>query len=131
MVKKYLVLTLIALVLNLSLSGAAFAANSGEKEQKFIEKVKANIAKLGTGREARVEVKLIDGTKLKGYVDQISETSFVVMNEKTAAAVEVPYAKTKQVRGNNLNTGVKIAIGAAIIIAIALALYFGGVLKEN
>lgn len=121
MFKKYLVLTLTFLVLNLSLSSVAFAETKAEKEAKFAEKVKVNIAKLGTGTNARVEVKLKDGKKLKGYVSQINEESFVVTDEKTNVATEIPYPNAKQVKGNNLNTGVKIAIIAGIFIAVLLA----------
>src|SRR5258708_40167602 len=85
MFKKYLTTVLAVLVLNLAFGVTAFAGTDGEKEAKFAEKVKASVAKLGTGKDARVEVKLKDGTKLKGYVSQINENSFVVMNEKTAS----------------------------------------------
>ncbi|MEO6050713.1 MAG: hypothetical protein ABIP78_05195 [Pyrinomonadaceae bacterium] len=53
------------LVVNLSLSAVAFGETKEEKESKFAEKVKANVTKLGTGKDAGVEVKLKDGTKLK------------------------------------------------------------------
>src|SRR4051812_24318295 len=66
MFKKYLTTVLAVLVLNLAFGATAFAGTDGEKEAKFAEKVKADVAKLGTGKDARVEVKLKDGTKLKG-----------------------------------------------------------------
>ena len=111
MFKKYLTLTLTFLILNLSLSSVAFAETKSEKEAKFAQKVKAQIAKLGSGTEAKVEVKLKDGTKLKGYVSNIGEESFSVTNDKTGAVSEIPYPQAKQVKGNNLATGWKIAIG--------------------
>ena len=119
MFKKYLALTLTFLVLNLSLSSIAFAETKAEKEAKFAQKVKTEVTKLGVGTEAKVEVKLKDGTKLKGYVSNIGEESFSVMNEKTGAITEVPYSNAKQVKGNNLSTGVKIAIGVGILIAVS------------
>jgi len=85
---------------------------------------KTNIAKLGSGTDAKVQVKLKDGTKLKGYVSQINENSFVVMNEKTGIPTEVPYPNAKQVKGNNLSTGVIIAIGIGIAVAIILLIGF-------
>ncbi|MEO6052232.1 MAG: hypothetical protein ABIP78_13005 [Pyrinomonadaceae bacterium] len=66
MFKKYLTVTLAVLVLNLSLSAVAFGETKEEKEAKSAENVKANVTKLGMGKDARVEVKLKDGTKLKG-----------------------------------------------------------------
>ena len=48
------------------------------------------------------------------------KNGFVVMNEKSAAAAEVAYPNAKQVKGNNLSTGVKIIIGVAIVLAVLL-----------
>lgn len=111
MFKKYLTLILAILVINLSLGATVFADTKEDKAAKFADKVKANIIKLGTGKDAKVQVKLKDGTKLKGYVSQISDDKFVVVDEKTGNATEVPYPNAKQVKGNNLSTGAKIAIG--------------------
>jgi small nuclear ribonucleoprotein (snRNP)-like protein len=120
MFKNYMVLTLAILTLNLSLSASISIETKDEKEAKAAEKIKVNVAKLGTGKDARVEVKLKDGTKVKGYVSETSESSFVVMNEKTAVFTEVPYQQTRQVKGNNLSTGAKIAIVVAGVIGVAL-----------
>lgn len=125
MIKNILSMLLIVLVMNLGVV-TAFAETKAEKEAKFAEKVKANVIKLGTGTEAKIQVKLKDGTKLKGYVSQINENNFVVVDEKTGTATEVPYPQTKQVKGNNLSTGVKIAIGVAIFVVVfALIGYYG------
>lgn len=120
MFKKYVTLVITILVFTLSLSSVAFAETKAEKEAKFAAKVKANVTKLGAGKDAKIQVKLKDGTKLKGYVSQINENSFVVTDEKTDSSTEIPYSKAKQVKGNNLSTGVAIAIVAGILIAIAI-----------
>src|SRR5438445_11039342 len=124
MFRKYLTLGLTLLIFNLSLSAVAFGETKEEKEAKFVDKVKASVAKLGTGRDAKIEVKLKDGTNVKGYISQINENGFVVMNEKTATPVEVPYPNAKQVKGNNLSTGAKIAIGVGIVVVIIALLVF-------
>ena len=130
MLKKYLVLVFTVLVINLSLSVSVFAETKAEKEAKFADKVKTNITKLGTGKDARVEVKLRDKTKLKGYISQINENGFVVVNEKTGAATEVAYPNAKQVKGNNLSTGIKIVIGVGILLAVMFILVRTGVLQD-
>lgn len=117
MFKKTLVLGLCSLILNLFLGTAAFAETKEEKDAKHAAKVRSNIHKLGQGKDARVQVKLKDGTKLKGYVSRINADSFVVMNDSTNTTTEVPYWQTKQVKGNNLSNGVWIAIGAGLIAA--------------
>ena len=64
MFRKYITLILVGLLLNLTFYSSASATT--EKDTKFAEKVKANIAKLGTGRNAKVKIKLKDGTRLRG-----------------------------------------------------------------
>lgn len=122
MFKKYLTLILTVLVINLALSSVVFAETKTEKEAKFAQKVKAEITKLGTGTEAKIQVKLKDGTKLKGYISNISEESFSVTDKKTGVSTEVPYPNAKQVKGNNLSTGWKIAIGVGIALAVIIAI---------
>ena len=72
--------------------------------------------KLGTGAAAHVEVKLRDKTKLKGYVSEANEDSFVTVDEKTNATSTVAYSQVQQVKGNNLSTAAKIAIGVGVIL---------------
>jgi hypothetical protein len=94
----------------------AYAGAKEEKETRFAEKVKEGISKLGTGVEARVEVKLRNKTKLKGYVSEASEDSFVIVDEKTGTTSTVSYAQVKQVKGKNLSTAAEIALGVGVIL---------------
>ena len=127
MLKKYSVFALAVLTINLFLGAAVFGATTNEeKEAKFAAKVKSEITKLGTGKDARVEVKLKDGTKLKGYVSQINETSFVVMDEKTATPTEVPYQQTKQVKGHNHSERVAIILGVVIVVVVIVIIGLRG-----
>ena len=50
MLKRYFLMSLLVLVGNLAVSPLAFASNKSEKEAKFAEKVKTEIAKLGVGK---------------------------------------------------------------------------------
>jgi hypothetical protein len=122
MLKKSLSFVIIVLLLNVVGINSAYAGSKEDKEARFTERVKESVNKLGTGAEARVEDKLRDKTKLKGYVSQISENSFTVVDEKTGNASEVPYSSAKQVKGNNLSTGVKIAIGVAVVFVALLVI---------
>jgi hypothetical protein len=98
----------------------ALADSKEEKQARFAEKVKTGIHKLGAGKDSIVEVKLRDKTKLTGYVAEVSDTGFVVSNPKLGSSTTVPYADVTQVKGHNLSTGAKIAIGIAIGVGIAL-----------
>jgi hypothetical protein len=121
--KKSMSLVLVwSLLLALTGASSVFAKSKAEKEAEQAAKVKAGIAKLGVGEDARVTVKLRDKTKLTGYVSRIGDDSFAVTDLKTGATAEVAYPAVAQVKGNNLSTGATIAIavgvGALVVLII-------------
>ena len=116
MFRKALSLVLVGFLFGVAGLRLAYAGAKEEKETRFAEKVKEGISKLGTGVEARVEVKLRNKTKLKGYVSEASEDSFVIVDEKTGTTSTVNYAQVKQVKGKNLSTAAEIAIGVGVIL---------------
>ena len=125
MFKKVLSLTLIVLLINLFGSTPVRAGAQIVEQTRNVEKVKENIRKLGVGESARVELKLWDQRKLKGYIREAGEATFIVADAKTGATTTVLYAEVKQVKGSNRLTaakvGLTIAKGVAIVGAAALA----------
>ena len=121
MLKKISCLALISSIMIVTTGRIALAAK-GEAEAALPEKIKAAVAKLGTGPSARVEIKLHDKSKLKGYIKEANADSFVVV-DRTGLGTHVAYPQVKQVKGNNLSTGVKVAIGVGIGIAILLLVF--------
>jgi hypothetical protein len=125
MFKKVLSLVLVGFLLSVAGLTPAYADSKEEKETRFAEKVKEGISKLGTGVETHIEVKLRNKTKLKGYVTEAGENSFVIVDEKTGATSTVTYAQVKQVKGNNLSRAAEIAIGVGVILLpIVVVLFF-------
>ena len=118
MLKKICSLALAALLLQAA-AVPAFAKSSAEKEAKRAEKVRTQIAKLGTGKDAVVRLELRDKTKLEGYVSEAGAESFVV-TDKAGKATTVAYPQVGKAKGNNLSTGAKIAIGVGVAAAIVL-----------
>jgi hypothetical protein len=119
MLKKLLMLTLVGLLVNLVAFVPVRAATREEKEARFAEKVREGIKRLGTGESARIELKLRDKTKLKGYVSALDDESFSVTDAAGATTV-VAYAHVKQAKGNNLSTGQKVMIGVGIALVVLL-----------
>ncbi len=115
--KKIISLTLVVLLMQLSFVHSTYA---GTKEEKLAEKLKTEISKLGTGSGAKIKIKLKDGIKIKGYVTEVSENGFVVMNSETNKTVPVSYSQVKQAKGNNLSSGVIILIGVGVAIAFII-----------
>lgn len=122
MFKNLLSLMLIGLILNLSFVSYAFADGKPDKKARTAENVKLGVAKLGTGEAARVEIKLYDNTKIKGYVKEANDNSFTVVTTQNGAEQNIPYSQVKQIKGNNLSTGAKIAIGLGILAAVLVIL---------
>lgn len=123
MLKQYLTVILAVFVINLFFGGPAMAQTKKEiKEAKFAAKVKDGIAKLGTGPDARVHLKIKYRMTLDGYISQINEDSFEVTNEKTGIKTEVQYEQVSKLNGVNLPKGVKIAIYAGVIFGALLLL---------
>jgi small nuclear ribonucleoprotein (snRNP)-like protein len=125
MFKKAFVLGLYVAFLNLCFSMAAFAQASQNDDAKHAAKVKANIQKRGTGKDARVQVELKDGTKLKGHVSQVNDDRFVVTNDATGSSTEVLYSETRQVKRRHRNT-VWTVIGVGTLGAMIAIIVVAG-----
>jgi hypothetical protein len=97
---------------------SASAKSKAEKAAEFGAKVKRELAKLGTGPEARIEVKLRDKTKLKGYISKLGEDSFAITDPKTGTETNVLYPNVTKATGANMSTGAKIAIVIGIGIGV-------------
>ena len=79
------------------------------------EKVKAAVAKRGTGPKAKVNVRLKDRSKLKGYISQAGSDSFTLTDSKTGQARTLAYADVSEVKKQGgLSLAAKIGIGLGI-----------------
>ena len=122
MFKKFCSVVLSALLLQAA-AVPAFAATSAEKEARRAEKVRTQLAKLGTGSDARIKLVLRDKTKLEGFVSQVGATTFAV-TDRAGKTTTVEYAQVGKAQGNNLSTGAKVAIGVGIGAAVTLIIFF-------
>jgi hypothetical protein len=120
MFKKSFAIILACLLVQMLSVQPATAKSKEEKKAELTQKVKTGISKLGVGRDARVEVRLRDRTKLAGYISEVKDESFIITDSKTSATTTVAYGDVTQVKGHNLSTGAKIAIGVGIGVAIVV-----------
>lgn len=91
------------------------------KQERLAERVKAHIAKLGTGPGARIELRLRDKMKVKGHVSHLDEHQFVVADDQTGITTRMTYGQVIHIKGENFNKDKEIAIG----IVLGLMLLFG------
>lgn len=122
MTKKILSLALSMLLVNLISVGRVNAGSREESRARLVEKVRAAVARLGTGTQAHVEVKLLDKSKVKGYISEAGENHFVVVDAGTGVATTVPYPQVAQVKGHNLSTGAKVAITVGLFVFLLIML---------
>ncbi len=120
MFRKNICLLLSAVLITAFSLPTAQAASKEEKAAALMAKVRSGIAGLGTGPQARVQIKLRDKTKLNGFISEITDEHFTVTDLKNGRATQVAYPDVQSVKGNNLSTGAKIAIGAAIGAGVTL-----------
>lgn len=87
-------------------------------------KARTKVQTIGVGRTARVEVKLRDNTKLKGYVSAAAANSFTVTDTKTGATQTVAYADVAQIKkpGGGLSTRSWLIIGGAAAAAVIVGI---------
>ena len=105
MFKKFCSVLLSALLLQAA-AIPAFAATKAEK-------VRTQLAKLGTGSDARIRLILRDKTKLEGFVSEAGAETFAV-TDRAGKTTIVQYGQVGKAQGHNLSTGAKIAIGIGI-----------------
>ena len=122
MLKRICSVVLAALLLQ---TGAvpAFAKSNAEKEARRTEKVRTQLAKLGTGSDARIKLELRDKTKLEGFVSEAGADTFAV-TDRAGKTSTVEYSQVSKAKGHNLSTGAKIAIGIGIGAGVTLLIIF-------
>ena len=121
MLKKVCSVVLSALLLQAA-AVPAFASAGAGKEARRAEKVRTQVAKLGTGADARIKLELRDKTKLEGFVSEAGAATFAV-TDGAGKTTTVEYSQVSQAKGHNLSTGAKIAIGVGIGAGVTLLIF--------
>ncbi len=84
------------------------------------ENVQSLLRSLGTGPDSHVELQMRDNTRVKGYIIASSEESVILSDRSNRNSVVVPISDIQKVKGYNLSTGQKVAIGVGVGAGIAL-----------
>ena len=84
------------------------------------EESRAAVQRLGVGTKTRVEVRLQDGTKLRGHISAAGEDTFAITDSKTGAPRTVAYADVARVKktGGGLSARPWVIIGAAAVATV-------------
>jgi len=116
MIKKTIYLLFAFAIASVSFTGIAPAQAIDAKTQKAREFVQ----KAGTGPNARVEAKLVDDRKVKGYIGSVSADSFEVVDAKTGDTQTIRFNEVDSIKKprNGLKPRTWVIIGAAAAAAI-------------
>ena len=90
--KRLLVLALSALTV-ISSTSMVVPAQSNKDAQR-VAKMKRTVNKIGV--DEKIEVKLLDGSKIKGRITEIGDQYFVLIADKTGDTRRLTYGQVKQ-----------------------------------
>lgn len=93
--------------------------DQSSKLNEQIAKIKAAISKRVTDDKARVELRLRDGSEMKGRLTQAGNDDFTFTNQKSGQQMTMAYADVQRVKGRGLSTGTKIGIIVGIVAGVA------------
>jgi len=99
-------------------SAKAQTAKDGGADQ-----VRTKVQRIGVGPSSRVEVKLQDGKKVKGYVSKVETDSFDVTDLNSASSQTLTFVQVteiKKLNGAGPSKRTWIIIGAAAVAAIII-----------
>ncbi len=123
MFKKAFAIILSGILLS-TIFGAPSASAKDADSTRQVSAVKAKVQNIGVGERARVEVKMRDDSKVKGYVSAAGEDTFTVTDSKTGAARTLNYADVAKVSKPGSSTRKTIIISAAVAAGVVVAIIF-------
>lgn len=118
--KKLVLLLVVLLAFNSNLSASQMA------ETPQAAKIKAQVQKRGAGEKSRVRVTLANGTRLKGHISKIEETSFEVTGKAASQSSPIAYSEVQKIQGPGLSTGAKVGIGVGVAVVVVAIVFLVG-----
>ena len=132
MLKKLFSIVLTMLLFHAGNSLLIHDVARANQSDQAIDKVKAAVAKRGTGPGAKVTVKLKDKTKLKGYISNASADSFTLSDSKSGQVRTLAYSDVAEVKKQGgLSLAAKIGIGVGAGVGALALLYVIGCAGDN
>ena len=115
MIKRHL-----ATAFSVILTIASFGLPATAQSTNGIEKIRAQVRTLSTGRDSQVEVKFHDRTKLKGYIDTVEPVSFTLRDPKAGTSQSIAYSEVDSISkaGGGVSTKTWLILGAVAAGAV-------------
>jgi len=104
----------VLLLVSLTLSGYSVipchARTKEESRRVQAERVKQAIEKFSRSQRAIVRITLYDKSYHEGYVREVEEQEFVLVNSKTGVEVPVGYDEVKQLKAKDFVSGEELSV---------------------
>lgn len=98
MFNRCLISLLTLLVFNLSIGTVVFSQGQDDKKAQRQRNVEIEVNKIGVSDKIPVVVKLEDGRKsVKGYITEITDDGFTVIDKKKKTTTSLKYSEVKKV----------------------------------
>jgi hypothetical protein len=95
--KKYFAIMLSVAIITLSVT---FTTNA-QSTPADVQKIRSKVQTLAVNRDKKIEVKLRDTTKVKGYITAVEQDSFSVSNSAGGTTSEtIPYTDVLEVKNS-------------------------------
>ncbi len=105
-----------------------FAQTANDRDARRIIKIKNKVAEINTEPRRKIKVTLETGTKIKGYITEIRDDHFSVLDSKSGKLTQIEYSQVSEAERDGISRLAKslivggITMGAIFIpIFIALA----------
>lgn len=122
MFKKYSTLILIVSVFNSLFCAVSLAQTQVGQNSRATINIKNTVAKVGTEPNRKIKVTLNDGTKLKGYITEIKDDYFALLDTKSGKVVSVEYVRVAEVKRDGLSKIATIFITFGVVMGVAIGL---------
>lgn len=92
------------------------------QKQADAAQVREVVIQRGTGPDARVKLKLRDGSTVKGYIAEIHDVSFVVHHQKTHYPTVVQYDDVIVIRAGGPSPGAKMLVKVGLLVFLLVVI---------
>ena len=122
MIRRFLSITLAGL-LTTTMTPVCISAQA-TTQPSHAEKIRVKVMRIGVGR-ARVSVKLRNHMKQRGFIGQIGDDGFSLVDPKSGTVTPVPYGEVLEVKNTNRHALLRFAIGIGTIVGLMALILYG------
>ena len=89
-----------AFLLSVTITALSFTFTTNAQTTADVQKIRSKVQTLSVNRDKKVEVKLRDTTKVKGYITSVDQDSFGLSNSAGGSADTIAYSDVVDVKNS-------------------------------